>query len=390
MEPQLTPHYESSDRDDTDDIENAVDSGEDKYHSDPDSGFSPRDFDDEFEGIHKVRSLQFSENKRGTHATSETGPKTANQDRDYRNEYHKLAANVQRELQCLSRMEHTLDHKIHYLKEETLRLEWHNKSLKRQSQPSSTTTNTLKDRSKTDHFFTKFTHYVRQIGLDPTQLTNEELQNLQLAFEMEVKDHLSTQQRVLVQHDPTSRKRFPAVHNQPHHHHHRLTDQRGPYVSLSHRHRMECPQRHTHARLVRYHPRHHSHQHLRARLQLVHRPRDINVDNMTYEQLLELGNRIGHVSKGFKNSQISQLNNRRFGDFVEKGDGGEDESCVICLEVFDIESMVKILGCGHLFHGLCVDKWLLDSKKCPVCGYVQQLGQVDDGEQVEGDEECKR
>lgn len=42
--------------------------------------------------------------------------------------------------------------------------------------------------------------------------------------------------------------------------------------------------------------------------------------------------------------------------------------CVICQEetvkMFDI---VRKLGCEHIFHVRCIDKWLLENHKCPLC-----------------------
>lgn len=42
-------------------------------------------------------------------------------------------------------------------------------------------------------------------------------------------------------------------------------------------------------------------------------------------------------------------------------------SCMICISVFEAGESVRRLGCFHLFHTECVDKWLQNSKSCPVC-----------------------
>ncbi|MCO5598574.1 hypothetical protein L7F22_052671 [Adiantum nelumboides] len=45
------------------------------------------------------------------------------------------------------------------------------------------------------------------------------------------------------------------------------------------------------------------------------------------------------------------------------------EKCLICLEDWQDEGeQRRLLGCGHLFHAGCLDKWLISSKNsCPLC-----------------------
>ncbi|GBN91368.1 hypothetical protein AVEN_129185-1, partial [Araneus ventricosus] len=40
--------------------------------------------------------------------------------------------------------------------------------------------------------------------------------------------------------------------------------------------------------------------------------------------------------------------------------------CGICLDTTDYTQM-KTLPCGHVFHEICVDTWLIESARCPVC-----------------------
>ncbi|WEL39296.1 RING-type domain-containing protein [Encephalitozoon hellem] len=47
-------------------------------------------------------------------------------------------------------------------------------------------------------------------------------------------------------------------------------------------------------------------------------------------------------------------------EFISKG-------CIICLEDFEDGGCVRNLGCGHVFHRECVDKWLRKNFVCPVC-----------------------
>jgi hypothetical protein len=55
------------------------------------------------------------------------------------------------------------------------------------------------------------------------------------------------------------------------------------------------------------------------------------------------------------------------------GDSPPDQSgpaveCVICLEMFGDQSMVRRLQCHHVFHADCINKWLLKRHyTCPLC-----------------------
>ena len=44
------------------------------------------------------------------------------------------------------------------------------------------------------------------------------------------------------------------------------------------------------------------------------------------------------------------------------------EECVICLAPLCVTEMVRRLpACGHLFHVICVDRWLHQQATCPLC-----------------------
>lgn len=45
----------------------------------------------------------------------------------------------------------------------------------------------------------------------------------------------------------------------------------------------------------------------------------------------------------------------------------EFNECSICLDRFLKGSEVKILNCNHCFHRNCIDSWLLNLLKCPLC-----------------------
>ena len=44
------------------------------------------------------------------------------------------------------------------------------------------------------------------------------------------------------------------------------------------------------------------------------------------------------------------------------------DMCTICSDEFYDEDIVRILPCSHIYHRICIDKWLTTkSYKCPVC-----------------------
>jgi len=45
----------------------------------------------------------------------------------------------------------------------------------------------------------------------------------------------------------------------------------------------------------------------------------------------------------------------------------EADKCTICLSEFELEEDVRRLPCMHLFHVECVDQWLSQNKRCPIC-----------------------
>uniref|UniRef100_UPI00358EB315 RING finger protein 150-like n=1 Tax=Myxine glutinosa TaxID=7769 RepID=UPI00358EB315 len=55
---------------------------------------------------------------------------------------------------------------------------------------------------------------------------------------------------------------------------------------------------------------------------------------------------------------------------IRKGDQETEvdfDNCAVCIEVYKLSDVVRILPCKHLFHKACVDPWLLDHRTCPMC-----------------------
>ncbi|KGL97098.1 RING finger protein 165, partial [Charadrius vociferus] len=97
----------------------------------------------------------------------------------------------------------------------------------------------------------------------------------------------------------------------------------------------------------------------------------------SYEELLQLEDRLGSVSRGAVQNTIERFTfphkykKRRLQEGkAEQEDGEEsdtDEKCTICLSMLEDGEDVRRLPCMHLFHQVCVDQWLATSKKCPIC-----------------------
>ena len=88
-----------------------------------------------------------------------------------------------------------------------------------------------------------------------------------------------------------------------------------------------------------------------------------NPDAMTYEQLLQLEEKVGSVNKGLNIQQIEKLPITKY----KKDKNNENYQCIICMEEFEKNEKINLLPCGHLFHINCIKQWLLKQKSCPFC-----------------------
>ncbi|XP_061644538.1 E3 ubiquitin-protein ligase RNF130 isoform X2 [Phyllopteryx taeniolatus] len=55
---------------------------------------------------------------------------------------------------------------------------------------------------------------------------------------------------------------------------------------------------------------------------------------------------------------------------VKKGDKETDPDfnhCAVCIEAYQLNDVVRILPCKHVFHKACVDPWLHEHCTCPMC-----------------------
>ncbi|KAF7817485.1 putative E3 ubiquitin-protein ligase RHG1A [Senna tora] len=97
-----------------------------------------------------------------------------------------------------------------------------------------------------------------------------------------------------------------------------------------------------------------------------HRDMRLDVDNMSYEELLALEERIGNVSTGLSEETILKLLKQKKYS-VEEGSQVEAEPCCICQEEFSNGNDIGTLDCGHDYHTNCIKQWLMQKNLCPIC-----------------------
>jgi hypothetical protein len=97
--------------------------------------------------------------------------------------------------------------------------------------------------------------------------------------------------------------------------------------------------------------------------QFQHPQQQNNNFNESYEELLNLQERIGNVPVGIDKETLENITSK----FKLKKIPEDEKLCSICYDDFKINENVRKLPCMHLYHSHCIDKWLKNSKKCPLC-----------------------
>ena len=93
-------------------------------------------------------------------------------------------------------------------------------------------------------------------------------------------------------------------------------------------------------------------------------PMNVDVDQMSYEQLLAL---LGDGTEN-RGADARTINAFPVSTVEEPGKLPEDKrSCAICLSDFEKGEQRKMLPCLHGFHQGCIDQWLERNATCPVC-----------------------
>ncbi|XP_073124756.1 probable E3 ubiquitin-protein ligase ZFP1 isoform X2 [Henckelia pumila] len=101
----------------------------------------------------------------------------------------------------------------------------------------------------------------------------------------------------------------------------------------------------------------------------------LDIDHMSYEELLALGEQIGSVGTGLHQDFIlNNLNSRTFtsGGYcvnLEEPPSMDERVnfCVICQTDYMDGETIGTLNCEHEYHHECIKTWLLLKNSCPVC-----------------------
>ncbi|RWR91438.1 zinc finger protein [Cinnamomum micranthum f. kanehirae] len=103
-----------------------------------------------------------------------------------------------------------------------------------------------------------------------------------------------------------------------------------------------------------------------------HRDMRLDIDNMSYEELLALEERMGTVSTALPEEALSKCLKRScytptalFPGLA--GCGEDDTKCSICQEEYEAGDEMGKLGCEHRYHLDCINQWLRLKNWCPIC-----------------------
>ncbi|KAK2967594.1 hypothetical protein RJ640_030465 [Escallonia rubra] len=94
----------------------------------------------------------------------------------------------------------------------------------------------------------------------------------------------------------------------------------------------------------------------------------LDIDDMSYEDLVDLQDQIGFVSTGLGEEAISMRMRRyRYAFSLGLACPEDEKICCICLDEFAIGDELGKLDCGHDFHSSCIAPWLMQKNLCPIC-----------------------
>lgn len=97
---------------------------------------------------------------------------------------------------------------------------------------------------------------------------------------------------------------------------------------------------------------------------------DLDVDELTYEELLALGEFIGEEKRGLPSNEISTCLHPYTYRLSQVGQSKKKsiiDKCVICQFEYEDGEALAALPCQHPYHLECISNWLQIKKCCPIC-----------------------
>ncbi|XP_042495478.1 E3 ubiquitin ligase BIG BROTHER-related-like [Macadamia integrifolia] len=92
---------------------------------------------------------------------------------------------------------------------------------------------------------------------------------------------------------------------------------------------------------------------------------EVDPDELSYEELLALGEVVGTESRGLSVETIASLPSVNYK--AQSSQDGSTEQCVICRLDYEDGDALTVLSCKHSYHSECINNWLQINKVCPVC-----------------------
>ncbi|KAB5556624.1 hypothetical protein DKX38_007533 [Salix brachista] len=99
---------------------------------------------------------------------------------------------------------------------------------------------------------------------------------------------------------------------------------------------------------------------------------EVDPDELSYEELLALGEVVGTESRGLSAATIASLPSINYK--TGSSQNGSNDSCVICRLDYEDGETLTLLSCKHSYHSECINNWLKINKACPVCNTETRRG----------------
>ncbi|KAF5178408.1 E3 ubiquitin ligase big brother-related [Thalictrum thalictroides] len=90
---------------------------------------------------------------------------------------------------------------------------------------------------------------------------------------------------------------------------------------------------------------------------------EVDPDELSYEELLALGEVVGTESRGLSADTIASLPSVNYK--AQSNQDGSAEQCVICRLEYEEEDTLTVLSCKHSYHSECINNWLQINKSSP-------------------------